>query len=641
MMLDEKGKAIGIPLEMCASEGLMEIVQFLVEKGTELGSAVFFAAKEGHTNIVKFLINCYPNFRINSCCQKDNYEYTVLHLIAITSQIKNEENRLDCAIFLLAKGADPLQYAIKDPGDLRKPEEWRKKTYISLLELIVVKGHKELIQPVFDRMYSLLYLNEHEKLVNSKSKITDFFRDFNRVLNLAVTQKKLPVLEELIEVAVQKNLLGQLNTFELLLSGVSLNYLEGVQCLIRFLKYSEDQIVRLIGLIYKETNREILTFLIENINPEKLLTLELHIQYSLIQNKLMKVNIDLEKISKEILGEAIQKSNWVFLKEYICFAHPKGKIGEVVHILIKTIEIPGHRDEEGFELIQHILSLNLNSDAINLAFCSLWNTKSITHDDNGKRLLKMLLEKGVTNVDIHFSGEICYPLLWAVKINDEPLVDTLLNKNADVTVVDRYKKTALHYAADKNNLVVAKKLLSTKCIDIAHQDKDGETPLHSLLGSCFPERNPAEFLRVIFDTFDKKSPEDLEKLQKFVNLPDNSGKTALHRCIENRKQFVPEEAWIICIELLIKASADIYIKRIRVKGHDDRIPLESAQEMVQKILKVMKFGSEYQIKISESMEEKLRDLFKLGKSKQNTVGGTSSFYRDSDSENGMASLFEY
>lgn len=65
--------------------------------------------------------------------------------------------------------------------------------------------------------------------------------------------------------------------------------------------------------------------------------------------------------------------------------------------------------------------------------------------------------------------------------------------------------------------------------------------------------------------------------------------------------------------------------------------------MVQKILKVMKFGSEHQIKIPESMEGKLRDLFKLGESKQNTVGGTSSFYRDSDSdsENGMASLFEY
>ncbi|KAH8845268.1 hypothetical protein MCOR27_009665 [Pyricularia oryzae] len=109
------------------------------------------------------------------------------------------------------------------------------------------------------------------------------------------------------------------------------------------------------------------------------------------------------------------------------------------------------------------------------------------------------------------------PLMIAVSIKDgEKLVDLLLGKGADVNEKNNSGQTALHFAASKNNLDVARKLLDQKPPASARvRDRRGQYALHraAAVGST-----PMVNLLI----GQGKSP---------LNATDSDGQTALHHAI--------------------------------------------------------------------------------------------------------------
>ncbi|KAF2486797.1 ankyrin repeat-containing domain protein [Neohortaea acidophila] len=100
----------------------------------------------------------------------------------------------------------------------------------------------------------------------------------------------------------------------------------------------------------------------------------------------------------------------------------------------------------------------------------------------------------------------------SLKDGDE-LVDLLLNKSADVDVKTNGGQTALHFAASKSNLDIARKLLAHKA-SARVKDKRGQLPLHraAAVGN----------VPIVKLLLESRSP---------VNATDMDGCTALHHAI--------------------------------------------------------------------------------------------------------------
>ena len=70
------------------------------------------------------------------------------------------------------------------------------------------------------------------------------------------------------------------------------------------------------------------------------------------------------------------------------------------------------------------------------------------------------------------------PLVHCAWLNtDIAKVETLLRRRANVNTQDKYKKTALHYAATNNRLDIVQKLVDEK-VNLEIEDDDGNTPIH-------------------------------------------------------------------------------------------------------------------------------------------------------------------
>ena len=70
------------------------------------------------------------------------------------------------------------------------------------------------------------------------------------------------------------------------------------------------------------------------------------------------------------------------------------------------------------------------------------------------------------------------PLVHCAWLNtDIAKVETLLRRRANVDTQDKYKKTALHYAATNNRLDIVQKLVDEKA-NLEVEDDDGNTPIH-------------------------------------------------------------------------------------------------------------------------------------------------------------------
>lgn len=95
----------------------------------------------------------------------------------------------------------------------------------------------------------------------------------------------------------------------------------------------------------------------------------------------------------------------------------------------------------------------------------------------------------------------------------DPLIDLLLSKSADPTLVTSTGATALHFAVSKSNLDTAKKLITNKA-SARVKDKRGQLPLHraAAVGSV-------PMVKLLLEN---RSP---------VNGSDGDGCTALHHAV--------------------------------------------------------------------------------------------------------------
>ena len=86
----------------------------------------------------------------------------------------------------------------------------------------------------------------------------------------------------------------------------------------------------------------------------------------------------------------------------------------------------------------------------------------------------------------------CTPFLKAVK-HDAPecLLDLLLERGANAHAVADDRKTALHFAAQKDKAKVIRQMIN-KGLSVNAVDKDGWTPLHE--AACYGSRDAAVVL---------------------------------------------------------------------------------------------------------------------------------------------------
>ncbi|THV73138.1 putative proteasome regulatory particle subunit [Aureobasidium pullulans] len=106
------------------------------------------------------------------------------------------------------------------------------------------------------------------------------------------------------------------------------------------------------------------------------------------------------------------------------------------------------------------------------------------------------------------------PLMIASSLKEaDPLIDLLLSKSADPTLVTSTGATALHFAVSKSNLDTAKKLIAHKA-SARVKDKRGQLPLHraAAVGSV-------PMVKLLLEN---RSP---------VNGSDGDGCTALHHAV--------------------------------------------------------------------------------------------------------------
>jgi len=84
------------------------------------------------------------------------------------------------------------------------------------------------------------------------------------------------------------------------------------------------------------------------------------------------------------------------------------------------------------------------------------------------------------------------PLILAVRLAVEGMVEDLINAEADINAADNNGKTALHWAAAVNNVDAVNSLLSRGANRDAQDDKD-ETPLFLAARSvCFVNKKKHE-----------------------------------------------------------------------------------------------------------------------------------------------------
>ena len=134
--------------------------------------------------------------------------------------------------------------------------------------------------------------------------------------------------------------------------------------------------------------------------------------------------------------------------------------------------------------------------------------------DTNLLLVRRLILKGA---DVNKAIGACglFPLHKAASVGDLKMIECLLDNGADVDVIDKRKKTALHHAIGSDHSIAD--LLLSRGSDVDAADDKSRTPLHI---SCERWDCPDETFYALLD------------YGADVNHRDANGKTALHIAIE-------------------------------------------------------------------------------------------------------------
>lgn len=120
-----------------------------------------------------------------------------------------------------------------------------------------------------------------------------------------------------------------------------------------------------------------------------------------------------------------------------------------------------------------LLDKNVISDCIDMA------TQINMPDKGGKTPLMFAVAKGASHQCDLFGGSA-----------QRLVIERLLTLSADVTIQNKKKQTALHYAAAHRDIALMKKLVAAGG-DLTHPDENGNTPLHM---TNFTEQQADAFL---------------------------------------------------------------------------------------------------------------------------------------------------
>jgi len=134
-----------------------------------------------------------------------------------------------------------------------------------------------------------------------------------------------------------------------------------------------------------------------------------------------------------------------------------------------------------------------------------------------------LSEKAETNVNVR-SELGSTPLMKAIRQNKKLCFDALMKRDIEVNAMNRWKMTALHYAAKSTNQKMCARLAGELETDVIVKDEDGMTPLMSAASS-----HRFECIKALL------------KRNAKIDEKDNFGRTALDflraKSSENKEDF--------------------------------------------------------------------------------------------------------
>ena len=101
--------------------------------------------------------------------------------------------------------------------------------------------------------------------------------------------------------------------------------------------------------------------------------------------------------------------------------------------------------------------------------------------------VKFFLKDNPQSVNINTIIGYATPLQCAIKGNNIKIVRLLLDNNADVNIKSEFD-TPLHLAVRYGNIEIIRLLIASKGVNVNIKNYIGETPLHTVLSSDFPQK---------------------------------------------------------------------------------------------------------------------------------------------------------
>ena len=205
----------------------------------------------------------------------------------------------------------------------------------------------------------------------------------------------------------------------------------------------------------------------------------------------------------------------------------KNRYPDIVEVILKTGKVDVNALDGDVDTALNKALNGLNRDANGL------ETEAI------EKVVKHLLDNGANPDLVDKDGNPALTNAVRLRNSKGPLIELLLDKNAQIDKAGEYGMTALHFAAYNGHLEVAK-LLLTKGAKIDLPDNKGQTPLH--YAAKYGESEVVELL------LNNKAR---------IDLPNNEGKTPLQ--ITSEKTMNPNfnAKILITAKILLEKGADL------------------------------------------------------------------------------------
>jgi ankyrin repeat protein len=187
---------------------------------------------------------------------------------------------------------------------------------------------------------------------------------------------------------------------------------------------------------------------------------------AIIENAVEMVHLLLERSagfyisSSKYLNEAMSFRKFEIAKDYIKYgAKPDDSSSTVLYELC-SLPYDSSLVNSQIEFIKILLKNGLNPNAYTYSIGNSWDSLLLTAC-NGRfyKLAKELIEYGA-NVNIQGHGGET-PLMYAVRNGQEDLIKMIVDKGADLSVLNSYKKTALDIAKERGDANIINLLQST------------------------------------------------------------------------------------------------------------------------------------------------------------------------------------